>query len=307
MFTLAHICDPHLAPLPRPSVRQLANKRLLGYLNWRRSRKAIHARPVLDALVKDMLEQSPDHIAVGGDLINLALPREYTNALAWLKSLGGPERVSVVPGNHDTYVRVARESGIGLWDAFMRTNAGGQSGFPFVRRFGNVALIGLNTAIPTPPFFATGHLDRGQLDALEKILGELGGTDIFRIVLLHHPPLPGLSRWRHALREVEALRDILSQKGAELVLYGHTHTQAVTMLPATTGALSVVGAPSASSARGRGNALARYNLFRIQHSSKGWRCEMTGRGPRVAGGAVTQLERRMLIPVLIDRDPFHGS
>ena len=306
MFTLAHICDPHLAPLPRPSVRQLANKRLLGYLNWRRSRKAIHTRPVLDALVRDMLEQSPDHIAVGGDLINLALPREYSNALAWLKSLGGPERVSVVPGNHDTYVRVARESGIGLWDAYMRTHAGG-GGFPFVRRFGNVALIGLNTAIPTPPFFATGHLDRGQLDALEKILGELGGTDIFRIVLLHHPPLPGLARWRHGLREAQALRDILSQTGAELVLYGHTHTHTITMEPSATGALPVIGAPSASSARGSGNRLARYNLFSIQHSGNRWHCEMTGRGARVAGGAVRELERRVLIPVLIDRDLFHGS
>ncbi len=295
MFTLAHICDPHLAPLPRPGKAELANKRLLGYLNWLRSRKAIHTRPVLDSLVKDMLEQSPDHIAVGGDLINLALPREFSNALGWLKSLGGPERVSVVPGNHDTYVEVPRESGIGLWDAYMCANAGGYGGFPFVRRFGKVALIGLNTAIPTPPFFATGHLDRGQLDALEMLLGELGGKNHFRIVLLHHPPLPGLARWRHALREAAALQDILSRTGAELVLYGHTHIQTVTMLPSKTGALPVIGAPSASSARGSGNALARYNLFRIQHSSKGWRCEMTGRGARTCGGAVTQLERRVLI------------
>lgn len=294
MFTLAHLCDPHLAPLPRPGISQLAGKRLIGYLNWLRSRKAIHARPVLDTLVKDLLEQSPDHIAVGGDLINLALPDEFSRALAWLNSLGGPERVSVVPGNHDAYVDVARESGVGLWDAYMRARAG-QGGFPYLRRFGKVALIGLNTALPTPPFFASGHLDRGQLDALEKLLGELGGADIFRIVLLHHPPLPGLAGWRHALREAAALRDILSQTGAELVLYGHTHTQSVTLLPARTGAIPVIGAPSASSARGGSNRMARYNLFNIQHSGKGWRCEMTGRGLRGAGGAVTELERRVLI------------
>lgn len=294
MFTLAHLSDPHLAPLPRPRLSELANKRLLGYLNWQRSRKAIHARPVLDSLVKDMLEQAPDHIAVGGDLINLALRQEFSSALAWLKSLGGPERVCVVPGNHDVYVNVARQSGIGLWDAFMYTRADG-SGFPFVRRFGKIALIGLNTAIPTPPFIASGHLDRGQLDALEKLLDKLGGENHFRIVLLHHPPLPGLAPWRRALREVEALRDILSRTGAELVLYGHTHTQAVTMLPAKTGAIPVIGAPSASSSRAGGDASARYNLFRIQHGGKGWHCEMTGRGVRGAGGAVRELERRVLI------------
>lgn len=294
MFTLAHLSDPHLAPLPRPRFSELANKRLLGYLNWLRSRKAIHARPVLDLIVRDMLGQSPDHIAVGGDLINLALREEFSNALVWLKSLGGPERVSVTPGNHDAYVKVARDSGIGLWDAYMRTHAGGD-GFPFVRRFGKVALIGLDTGVPAPPFIASGHLDRGQLDALEKLLNGLGREDNFRIVLLHHPPLPGLAGWRSGLREAQALRDILSHAGAELVLYGHTHTQTVTMLPAKTGEIPVIGAPSASSTRGKSDRLARYNLFRIQHGSRGWRCEMTGRGLRVAGGEVMQLERRVLI------------
>ena len=67
-FTLAH-----LSPLPAARLRDLAGKRALGYLNWTRNRHKYHRREVLDALVADMQAQRPDHIAVTGDLVNLAL------------------------------------------------------------------------------------------------------------------------------------------------------------------------------------------------------------------------------------------
>ncbi len=63
-FTLAHLSDPHLPPLPALRLRELTGKRALGYLNWTRNRHAIHRREVLDTLVADMQAQRPDHIAV---------------------------------------------------------------------------------------------------------------------------------------------------------------------------------------------------------------------------------------------------
>ncbi len=301
MFTLAHLTDPHLAPLPSPRPRELAGKRLLGYLNWLRSRKAIHSARVLDAIVKDMLSRSPDHIAVGGDLVNLSLPREFSDARAWLETLGPPDEVSVVPGNHDAYVHVERREGIGQWKAYMRTHAGrskklaaGPNGFPYVRRFGDIALIGLSTAIPTPPFAAWGRLDGDQLDALQRILPTLGEEALFRIVLIHHPPLLGLTKWRRSLREAAHLQELLVSLGAELVLYGHNHVQAINVLPERSGTVPVIGAPSASSCRGGTNRLARYNLFRIWFEHGRWRCEMTGRGLRTPGGPVCELEKRLL-------------
>ena len=76
-FTLAHLSDPHLPPLPEARLRDLAGKRALGYLNWTRNRHKYHRREVLDALVADMQAQRPDHIAVTGDLVNLALEAEF--------------------------------------------------------------------------------------------------------------------------------------------------------------------------------------------------------------------------------------
>src|SRR5437879_13121470 len=103
-FTLAHLSDPHLPPLPAARLRDLAGKRALGYLNWTRNRHKYHRREVLDALVADMRAQAPDHIAVTGDLINLALEAEFEPSRAWLESVGAAQHVTVIPGNHDAYV-----------------------------------------------------------------------------------------------------------------------------------------------------------------------------------------------------------
>ena len=91
-FTLAHLSDPHLAPLPAARLRDLAGKRAFGYLNWIRNRHKFHRRDVLDALVSDMQAQAPDHIAITGDLVNLALEAEFAPSRAWLESVGAPDR-----------------------------------------------------------------------------------------------------------------------------------------------------------------------------------------------------------------------
>src|ERR1700709_781115 len=77
-FTLAHLSDPHLPPLPAARWVDLAGKRALGYLNWTRNRHKYQRRDVLDTLVSDLQAQRPDHIAVTGDLVNLALEAEFT-------------------------------------------------------------------------------------------------------------------------------------------------------------------------------------------------------------------------------------
>src|ERR1700749_974962 len=107
-FVLAHLSDPHLPPLPAARFGDLINKRVFGYLNWTRNRHKYQRREVLDALVTDLHARAPDHIAVTGDFVNLALEAEYAPARAWLESVGAPDRVTVIPGNHDAYVRATQ-------------------------------------------------------------------------------------------------------------------------------------------------------------------------------------------------------
>src|SRR3990172_6530337 len=98
MFRLAHFSDPHLGPLPAVALRDLASKRLLGYLNWRRKRGSEFRPEVLEALVADMRQQRPDHIVVTGDLVNLGLHAEFVGASRWLATLGPHKDVTVIPG-----------------------------------------------------------------------------------------------------------------------------------------------------------------------------------------------------------------
>ena len=162
-FTLAHLSDPHLPPLPKPRLIELAGKRALGYVNWTRNRHKYQRREVLDALVADMQAQAPDHIAVTGDLVNLAMEAEFAPARAWLDGVGPPDRVTTIPGNHDAYVRATRASLRRDLCALSCAATTAASAFPACAGAGRLALISLSSAVPTLPLMATGTLGRDQL------------------------------------------------------------------------------------------------------------------------------------------------
>jgi 3',5'-cyclic AMP phosphodiesterase CpdA len=276
-FTLAHLSDPHLPPLPAARVRDLAGKRALGYLNWTRSRHKYHRREVLDALVADLQAQRPDHIAVTGDLVNLALEAEFTPAQAWLESVGSPREVTVVPGNHDAYVRATRHHFTGTFEKYLRGDAGGDGApFPFVRRRGPLALIGVSSAVPTPPLMATGRIGRAQLDALDRHLADLSTEDAFRVLLVHHP-LHSDSRMKR-LTDSKALRAVLKRRGVELVLHGHDHVHSTMWVESADRQIPAIGVPSASALAHRHYPAAAYNLFSISRDGDKWRCVQTVRG-----------------------------
>jgi 3',5'-cyclic AMP phosphodiesterase CpdA len=301
LFTLAHLSDIHLSPMPRARRRDLLGKRVLGYVNWHRGRKLVHRRDILDVLTRDLVERKPDHIAVTGDLVNLGLPEEFLRAAEWLRHLGPPDRVTAIPGNHDAYVRLHPERSTGHWQPYMESNAAGEllmptppTLFPFVRRFGDVAIVALSSAIPTMPFIAAGHVGKTQRDLLAHALERLGAQGLFRVVLIHHPPHPALASWRRGLRDVTGVARVLRKKGAELVLHGHNHAQTVFELPTVSGPAIIVGVPSASEAVEGRIPAARYNEYRIGRTGGGWRCEMTGRSVAAAPEHVWESERRVL-------------
>jgi 3',5'-cyclic AMP phosphodiesterase CpdA len=277
-FTLAHLSDPHLAPLPAPRLGELAGKRAFGYLNWTRNRKRFHRRDVLDAVVSDMQEQGPDHIAVTGDLVNLALEAEFAPARAWLESVGPPDRVTVIPGNHDAYVRATRHRFAEVFDSYLDNDEarGGAATFPSLRRRGPLALISVSSAVPTPPLMATGWLGRGQLDALERMLERLAAEQAFRVLLIHHP-LRSNARAKR-LTDAPGLRALLQRHGVELVLHGHDHVHSLIWVDGPNGRIPAIGVPSASALAHGLHPAAAYNLFSIERDGAAWRCEQTVRG-----------------------------
>ena len=295
-FTLAHLSDPHLAPLPQPSLRDLMSQRVLGYLNWRRNRHLRHSRKVADALLADIKTQAPDHIAVTGDLVNIALDAEFRAALDWMRHVGPPQDVSLVPGNHDAYVRSVFPRGITLWSDYMRGDGASDNApltFPYLRQRGPLLLIGTSTAIPTAPFMATGTLGQPQLEALDRILTKSTSADSFRVLLIHHPLR---SRRRHKrLTDAPALRDILRRHGVELILHGHDHKHSLMWFDGPRGQIPAIGVPSASAVIDGKHDPAAYNLFRIMRESETWRCDWSVRGYQDGRDGISELREKRLI------------
>lgn len=272
-FALAHLSDPHL-PIPAGALRplsQLAGKRSLAYLAWLRKR----ARDMPSApLLADIAAQGADHVAVTGDLTNLGLPGEFVAVRDWLARVGPPARVTVIPGNHDATVPVPWERGIGCWRPWMAgDDAGDAPPFPFVRRRGPVALIGLCSAVPTPPGSAAGRLGAAQLARLPPLLDAAARDGLFRVVLVHHPPLPARGGRRRELRDRDALAALLRRAGAELVLHGHYHAVLRAAVEGPAGRVPVIGAPLALRAGSDGPA--GWHLHRIMREAGGWRLETT--------------------------------
>lgn len=220
---------------------------------------------------------APDHVAVTGDLTNVGLPDELDAAADWLRRLGGPTRVSVIPGNHDAYAAPVEPRAFARWAPYLEPNDLGDGAstsdhparqgafqFPYLRTVGPVALIGLSSAHPTPPLWATGRLGDAQRARLDVLLGELGGGARCRVVLVHHPPVAAGQSERRRLLDAAELRAILARHGAELVLHGHTHRASFERIDGPHGEIPVIGVPSSSAIGIRPGRRAAYHLYRIE-------------------------------------------
>ncbi len=212
---------------------------------------------------------------------------------AGLTRLGAATDVSLVPGNHDAYLPGAVRRYRRSWSSFMEDDEG-EEGFPYVRRRGPVALVGVSSAVATAPLMATGRVGDDQLEALGETLDALGREEVFRVVLIHHPPVPRSTPWHRRLIGARHFRRAVHKAGAELILHGHNHVTSVASLPGPDAAVPVVGAAAASLRPRDGIPRGSYILYRIARSNGGFVCDMVERGARVSGGVVETIAERRL-------------
>jgi 3',5'-cyclic AMP phosphodiesterase CpdA len=104
------------------------------------------------------------------------------------------------------------------------------------------------------------------------------------VVLIHHPPILGAHYFRR-LVDAPAVRAVLEQHGAELVLHGHHHATELNWIGGRHGRIPIVGVPSASGVPGHHDEPAGYNLYLIDGEPGAWRCTMIAYGLRDAGFA----------------------
>ncbi len=280
-FVLAHLSDAHIGPLPHARRRDLIGKRITGYINWKRGRSAAHDMDVLAAVITDMRDQAPTHVAMTGDILNIGLPGEFPLAAAWLETLGSPgSEVSFVAGNHDAYTRGSLPTLARTFAPWTRSDASGLPGYPYMKVRDGVALIGLCSGIPRAPFIASGRLGHIQRDSCEEMLAHAGAQNLTRVVMLHHPPeiSDPAGHIGRGLSDHNAFREMIARVGAELIIHGHNHKLYVDHMPGPKRVVPVVGVPSASAVRGNIRNRAGYHMFTITGSGADATIEGRARG-----------------------------
>ena len=271
---IAHLSDLHLLSLEGAVPYRLFNKRITGYLNLRFHRKSVHKPFAVRAAAREIRRLGIDHVVITGDVSNLALEGEFELVRRFLADdLGlAPDRVSLVPGNHDAYTGGAHRSRrfATTFASYLRSDladltAPGEA-FPFVHLRGPAAIIGLSTALPRPPLVASGTLGVPQLRALERILAHPEVASRTAVILQHHPvhnPSSLAKRALEGLTDAAAETQLLARVRRGIVLHGHLHRRIRRKLQTDHGHLDAVGATSASLLHESDERMAGFNVYEV--------------------------------------------
>jgi 3',5'-cyclic AMP phosphodiesterase CpdA len=293
---LAHLSDWHATTLTGGGLARFRGKRISGWASWALSRRHRHAPAILEAAIEDVHRLGIEQTIVTGDLTHVSLEQEFIAAAQQLSRLGEPDRVFVIPGNHDAYVPMASAASWDHWADYLRgggrdvadrdlaaslsagpvkPGAPGHADYPVLRINGRLAMVGLCSAVPTPIFRAGGELGAPQLERLEELLLALRDQGMCRVVLVHHPVTAEGEPERRALRDRAALRGVLERAGAELVVHGHKHRRRVAWLQSGGGLVPAIGVPSSSEVGSRPGKSAQYHVYTLTRD-EGGRWGLTG-------------------------------
>ncbi|MEN0087469.1 MAG: metallophosphoesterase [Pseudomonadota bacterium] len=285
MVRICHLSDIHLPSMPDPAPGELRGKRRTGWANWQRKRKYESSQELLDALVTRAKSENPDHWAVTGDLVNIALEAEMHNAAQWLFDLAPPQDVSLICGNHDAYMSGSLARAAALWGPWLSGKSqpfeqipqdwkSFDALYPMVHQISDVAIISVNTGKPTAPFRATGTASSAQLERLEATLKALGEQDVCRVVLLHHPPFPKATHRHKRMIGAARFRKVIAKAGAELILHGHTHLDTIESIAGRHSDVPCLCVPAAAHLPGHKRPPAAFNRLDIERSASGWAIDL---------------------------------
>lgn len=213
MTRIAHLSDLHVVATsksPWSPWNELAR---------RRSRKVLRA-------IAAAKERGATHYVFTGDLTELGKPSQF-EALAEILDQAelDPDRVTLVPGNHDAYTsadgwRAAMEGPLRAYRRASATEPGKAV------ELGDAVLLPIDVACHQPLGRAAGELPADTADAIEVRVRDLSRWGRPIVLALHHPPLPHAWRawqWVDGLRGHRRIVDLLERFDDTFILHGHLH------------------------------------------------------------------------------------
>ncbi len=222
---IAHLSDAHMLD-PRPSRTRSGWSMRTRFLSIGRPLDAVGRRRKLQRSLDMAKRVGAQHFVLSGDLTEIGAPGEYETLAEVLHDSGiAPDRMTLVPGNHDLYSSADawRWALAGPLAAFAATSAGEPGK---VIDVAGAALLPLDATFHQPVTRSAGWIPDLAIAAIERRASDPSFVNRPLIVVQHHPPflrktsalhwLDGLIGARRMMAMLEAFRHLF-------VLHGHLH------------------------------------------------------------------------------------
>jgi 3',5'-cyclic-AMP phosphodiesterase len=221
---IAHLSDAHILETP-PSESRLYNL-TLKLLSVGRTLDPRRRIATLKAALTAAKNAGADHFVISGDLTEVGSAPQFEAFAEQLHDSGiAPERVTLVPGNHDAYT--SPDGWARALSGPLRAYAESSASEPgkVVDR-GNVVLLPLDLSRHQSIIRSGGELTEGAASALERRLSDEVLRERSVVVVQHHPPFGhagGVWQWIDGLGGHTRMAGLLAANPDTTVLHGHTH------------------------------------------------------------------------------------
>jgi Icc protein len=224
MTVIAHLSDLHLIERQHQKRSSLSRTRLSLLSAFAPLDAEIRVKQAIETL-RACVRAGADHVVITGDLTEDGSAAQFEVLAEVLDASGlDPDRVTIVPGNHDGY---------GLTGTFERALNGPLAAYKpssearsaVVR--GDVVLQPISTMIDGQSITQAGGALRAEdVAAIASLASDSVCRNRTFVVAQHHPPLasawPGLSIF-HRVDNVVAQSELLRDRARVHVLHGHVH------------------------------------------------------------------------------------
>jgi Icc protein len=242
--TIAHLSDIHMLETP-PSTSRLYNL-TLKMLSVGRVLDPTGRIKKLKAALLAAKRSGADHVVISGDLTEVGSVPQFEAFAEHLHESGiQPEKVTLVPGNHDAYT--APDAWARALDGPLRAFAGSSAAEPgkVVDR-GNVVFLPLDLSRHQSIVRSGGELTASAASALLERLSDDDLRTRTLVVVQHHPPFGHAGRiwqWIDGLGGHARMTGLLAESSPAALLHGHMH-RLVDQSAGLGGRSGVFGAPA---------------------------------------------------------------
>jgi 3',5'-cyclic AMP phosphodiesterase CpdA len=224
MTILAHLSDLHMLERDHRKRRGLAKTRL-QFLSTGAALDAEARLQRATRLLQLAQRGGADHILLTGDLTEDGVDAQFEVLAEALHRSGvEPERVTLLPGNHDAYVD---------FRAFDRALEGPLRAYRATSREGartvlpDAVVVPISTTIEGQWFTRSrGVIRHRDIARVSRVASDAVSRNRAVVVAQHHPPAhhPVFAlEWLDGVDNVAPLRDVLQERARVHVLHGHTH------------------------------------------------------------------------------------